>query len=75
MVTRLPTTLIEAIRYFSDFENCETFLVDLRWPDGKVACPQCGSEKAYQIQVNSKGIAYFTDYSGNYIIRRCPDSC
>src|SRR5271157_4628049 len=38
-----PKTLQEAILYFSDFENCKKFMVDLRWPDGIVCCPQCGS--------------------------------
>lgn len=40
-----PKTLREAIIHFGDFENCKTFMVDLRWPDGKIACPTCGSEK------------------------------
>ena len=40
-----PKTLLEAIRYFSDYENCRQFMMDLRWPDGKVTCPQCGSER------------------------------
>ncbi len=41
----LPKTLQEAIIYFADFENCKAFMVELRWPDGKVKCPQCNSEK------------------------------
>jgi transposase-like protein len=40
-----PKTLQEAIIHFADFENCKTFMVDLRWPDGVVKCPRCGSEK------------------------------
>src|SRR3990167_9418535 len=40
-----PTTLLQAIRYFADFEHCRRFMMDLRWPDGKVACPQCGSDR------------------------------
>ena len=39
-----PKTLQPAIVYFADFDRCREFLTDLRWPDGKVACPQCGSE-------------------------------
>ena len=39
-----PKTLIEAVRFFSDFDNCKEFLVSLRWPDG-VRCPECGSER------------------------------
>jgi len=36
-----PTTLIEAIRYFSDPDVCLEFMVTLRWPDGVVMCPNC----------------------------------
>lgn len=38
-----PSTLQEAIRYFSDFENCKAYVIARRWPDG-VACPTCGSK-------------------------------
>lgn len=37
-----PTTLIEAIEYFSDPDICLDFMVNLRWPNG-VTCPTCGS--------------------------------
>jgi transposase-like protein len=40
-----PKTLQEAIVHFSDFENCQQFIAELRWADGKVRCPSCGSEK------------------------------
>ena len=40
-----PKTLQQAIQYFSDYENCRQFMVSVRWPDGKVRCPNCGSEK------------------------------
>jgi transposase-like protein len=40
-----PTTLQNAIIWFSDFEHCRQFMVEIRWPDGRVACPHCGSEK------------------------------
>src|SRR5215211_2395809 len=38
----LPTTLQEAIRYFSDPDICIQFLTPLRWPNG-ITCPRCGS--------------------------------
>jgi len=38
-------TLRDAILYFADFEHCKDFMVELRWPNGGVKCPQCGSEK------------------------------
>src|SRR5713101_1921719 len=45
MSNTAPKTLQDAIVYFKDFENCQKFMVNLRWADGKVRCPQCGSEK------------------------------
>jgi transposase-like protein len=39
------TSLRQAILYFADFEHCRQFMMELRWPDGKVACPHCGSER------------------------------
>jgi transposase-like protein len=44
-MSQSPKTLQDAIIYFRDFENCRAFLTDLRWPDGKVKCPTCGSER------------------------------
>jgi transposase-like protein len=38
----IPTTLIEAIRYFGDDQNCHDFLAAVRWPEG-AACPHCQS--------------------------------
>jgi transposase-like protein len=40
-----PRTLQAAIVHFKDYENCRQFMMELRWPDGKVKCPHCGSEK------------------------------
>jgi transposase-like protein len=39
-----PKTLLDAVKFFSDYENCRSFMVEARWPDGKVKCPLCGSE-------------------------------
>jgi len=36
-------TLQQAILYFSDYENCRDLMTRLRWPDGNVKCPRCGS--------------------------------
>jgi transposase-like protein len=43
---RQPKTLQEAILFFSDPNRCLEYVKAWRWPDGKVACPTCGSEKA-----------------------------
>lgn len=37
-----PETLEQAIRYFTDPDNCLNYIVARRWPDG-VNCPTCGS--------------------------------
>lgn len=38
-----PKTLQDAIVYFADPDNCVTYLVARRWPNG-VVCPACGSQ-------------------------------
>ncbi len=40
-----PKTLIEAITFFSNPENCRKFMISIRWDDGIVRCPVCGSDK------------------------------
>jgi transposase-like protein len=44
-----PDTLRDAIVHFDDFENCRRFMVLLRWPDGNVKCPRCGSDNIFWI--------------------------
>ncbi len=41
----VPKTLIEAIKLFSEYENCREFMIRVRWTDGVVRCPQCQSNK------------------------------
>lgn len=44
---RLPTTLLEAVRYFADQDVCVQFVAKLRWENGPV-CPACGgTEHSY----------------------------
>src|SRR5579875_1549475 len=40
-----PKTLLEAIQFFSDYENCRQYMISVRWADGIVRCPRCGSDK------------------------------
>jgi hypothetical protein len=40
---RDPRTLQEAIVYFSDYASCHKAMTAVRWPDGTVTCPRCGS--------------------------------
>lgn len=50
MVTARPRTLQQAVLYFSNPENAFREAVKLRWPDGKVTCPHCGSESVYFVE-------------------------
>jgi transposase-like protein len=45
-MTKTPRTLIEAVKFFANADNCRTYMVSRRWPNG-VRCPQCGSEYVY----------------------------
>ncbi len=45
-----PKTLQQAIRFFSDYENCRQFMIAVRWLDGKVRCPYCDSEKVTYLE-------------------------
>jgi transposase-like protein len=44
---KAPKTLREAIRYFADPDICLEAAKQLRWPDGVVKCPHCGSAEVW----------------------------
>jgi transposase-like protein len=39
-----PETLREAILFFADYDNCRKAVEAIRWPNGVVTCPTCGSD-------------------------------
>jgi transposase-like protein len=39
-----PKTLLDAVKFFGEYENCRRFVVEARWPDGIVRCPTCNSD-------------------------------
>jgi len=45
-----PKTLLEAITYFSDYDNCRKFMVAVRWADEVVRCPHCGNDKVTYLE-------------------------
>jgi transposase-like protein len=45
-----PKTLQQAIQFFGEYENCRQFMIAVRWSDGKVRCPYCGSEKVTYLE-------------------------
>jgi transposase-like protein len=38
-----PRTLLQAILFFADYDNCHKAVSAIRWPDGVVRCPHCNS--------------------------------
>ncbi len=46
---KTPETLIEAVRFFSDIDRCNEYMEQIRWPDGKIICPKCESERIGRI--------------------------
>src|ERR1700687_4296756 len=44
-VKSFPKTLHEAVIYFADEQHAHDFMVAIRWPDGVVKCPTCGSKE------------------------------
>lgn len=47
---REPKTLQQAIQYFADYDNCRDFMISVRWADGKVHCPYCGTKKVTYLE-------------------------
>src|SRR5580704_14191906 len=39
----LPGTLPEAVNHFKNDDTCREFITAIRWADGVVKCPRCGS--------------------------------
>ncbi len=45
-----PRTLQQAILFFANYQNCHNAIVSLRWPDGTVYCPRCGSARVKYLE-------------------------
>jgi transposase-like protein len=48
-MTNTPKTLLDAVNFFKNSQNCHDFMVSRRWPNG-VVCPRCGSESVYYVE-------------------------
>ena len=44
-----PTTLQQAVQYFSDEKRSVDAVAEMRWPDGKPRCPKCAKTEHYWI--------------------------
>src|SRR5947199_9210994 len=45
--SEFPQTLYEAIKYFANDDHAFDSLQSVRWPDGLVKCPRCGSKDVF----------------------------
>jgi len=43
-----PTSLLEAVRYFSDLKVCNAYMKRIKWPHG-IVCHHCGSVEVYKL--------------------------
>lgn len=41
----VPQTLAEAVAYYRDPKVCFETMLAVKWPDGKIVCPKCGTAK------------------------------
>jgi transposase-like protein len=46
----LPKTLQQAIKSFANPDYCQDLMIKMRWPDGKVVCPRCGSDNVAYLE-------------------------
>jgi transposase-like protein len=51
---QFPQTLQAAIKYFADDQTCIDFLANIRWPDGKAVCGNCGDKESTYYLANQK---------------------
>ncbi len=59
---QIPTSLIEAIRTYSDEQTCIDAIAQMRWADGKPVCPKCnaaeGDRKHYWLATQRRWKCY-----------------
>ena len=53
-----PKTLREAILFFADYENCRKAVEAIRWPNGTVTCPTCGSDQVTYLETQRRYKCY-----------------
>tara|TARA_B100000749_G_scaffold197128_2_gene153291 strand:- start:5982 stop:6950 length:969 start_codon:yes stop_codon:yes gene_type:complete len=53
-MNELPTTLVGAVRYFSDLDICDEYMKRIKWADGKPICPKCGSDRIGELKSRRK---------------------
>ena len=58
MAAKQPKTLSDAILFFAEYENCRKAVEAIRWPDGVVTCPTCGSDHVTYLETQRRYKCY-----------------
>ncbi len=53
MISELPKTLLEAVRYFSDLDTCNELMTEIKWPRGTITCPKCSHDSCSPVKGRS----------------------
>jgi transposase-like protein len=53
-MNELPTSLVEAVRYYSDLDVCENKMARMKWDNGEPVCPDCQSGNCGRIASRRK---------------------
>lgn len=73
-----PTTLIEAVRHYTNLTVCNEYLATIKWPDGVITCPACGGTHVGRIatrnmlRCNAKGCRKQFSYKVGTIFEDSP---
>jgi transposase-like protein len=51
---KIPKTLSEAIKFYSDPDNCIEVVKEMRWLDGQPVCPYCDAKRNYWIKTQRR---------------------
>lgn len=72
----LPRTLIDAVTYFANNENCVAFVKEHFWPNGEVSCLKCGGNRISSVkdrpQFRCKDCKYDFSVKVNTIFEKSP---
>jgi transposase-like protein len=66
---KAPKTLQQAIVYFSDPDRAFEYACKLRWPDGKIVCPRCSSDKHYPIRSGDRRLWLCRDCNKQFTLK------
>lgn len=49
----VPKTLQQAVIYFADLDRCREYMRAVKWPDGKIVCPECKGDNIGEIKTRN----------------------